>query len=43
MMEIWKLIWMVVLILGFLGFIVISSKVISRGFAEMRELLKNLD
>ena len=42
-MEIWKVIWMIVLVLGFLGFIFISSKVIFRGFAEMRDLLKSLD
>ena len=42
-MEIWKVIWMIVLVLGFWGFIFISSKVIFRGFAEMRDLLKSLD
>lgn len=42
-MEIWRIVWMVVLIIGFLGFLVISAKVIYKGFAEMRDLLKGLD
>ncbi len=41
-MEVWKVIWMAVLILGCAGFIFISGKVIFRGFAEMRDLLRSL-
>ena len=41
-MEIWKLIWMVVLIIGFFGFLYISGKVVFRGFAEMRDLLRSI-
>jgi hypothetical protein len=42
-MEIWKIIWIVALVVAFAGFVFISSKVIWRGFAEMKELLKGLD
>jgi hypothetical protein len=42
-MEIWKIIWVVSLIVAFLGFVFISSKVIYRGFSEMRDLLRGLD
>lgn len=42
-MEIWKIVWIVTLIIGFLGFLIISTKVIYRGFGEMRDLLKGLD
>jgi hypothetical protein len=42
-MEIWKIIWMVVLVVASAAFIVISAKVTLRGFSEIRELLKNLD
>ncbi|MEX2115937.1 MAG: hypothetical protein WEB37_03560 [Bacteroidota bacterium] len=41
-MEIWKFIWIAALIVGFVGFVWISTKVIARGFAEMRDLLKSL-
>lgn len=39
-MELRKIIWIVALIAGFPGFVFISTKVIWRGFAEMKELLK---
>lgn len=39
-MDIWKLIWMLVLILGIAGFVYIVLKVSFRGFAETRSLLK---
>lgn len=41
-MELWKFIWIGALVLGFAGFILISTRVIARGFAEMRDLLKSL-
>jgi len=41
--EIWKFIWILALAVAFVAFIIISSKVIFRGFAEMRDLLNNLD
>ncbi len=42
-MEIWKFIWMGALMLGFVGFVLLSTRVIARGFAEMRDLLKSLN
>ena len=41
-MQIWKLIWQVVMILGLAGFVFIGLAVIVKGFGEIRELLKNL-
>ena len=41
-MDIWKLIWIVVLIAGFAGFAYISLKVTIRGFSEARSLLKEM-
>jgi hypothetical protein len=41
-MEIWKLIWIVVLIAGMAGFAYIALKVAIRGFAEARSLLKEI-
>lgn len=40
MMDIWKLIWIVVLIAGITGFAYIVLKVSIRGFSETRNLLK---
>lgn len=42
-MEVWKIIWIVTLVIAFIGFIFLSSKVIWRGLTEMKELLKGLD
>jgi hypothetical protein len=39
-MEIWKLIWIVVLIAGIAGFAYVVLKVTIRGFSETRSLLK---
>jgi hypothetical protein len=39
-MDIWKLIWIVVLIVGIAGFAYIVLKVTIRGFSETRSLLK---
>lgn len=39
-MDMWKLIWMAVLILGIAGFAYIVLKVSLRGFSEARGLLK---
>ena len=38
-MEPWSIAWMVVFLAGFLGFSVISYRVITRGFGEARSLL----
>jgi hypothetical protein len=39
-MDIWKLIWIVVLLAGLAGFAYIVLKVTVRGFSEARSLLK---
>lgn len=39
-MDIWKLIWMLALLGGMAGFAYISLKVMIRGIAEVRSLLK---
>ncbi len=39
MMEFWKLVWMLALAVGFLGFCYISYKVPIEGFSEIRGLL----
>jgi hypothetical protein len=39
-MDIWKLIWITVLIAGIAGFAYMVLKVTIRGFAETRSLLK---
>lgn len=41
-MDIWKLLWMVVLIAGIIGFAFMVLKVTIRGFAETRNLLKEI-
>lgn len=41
-MEIWKLIWMFFLLAGVMSFVYISFTVIIKGFAEVRELLKEM-
>jgi hypothetical protein len=41
-MDIWKLIWIVVLLAGMAGFAYISLKVAIRGFSETRSLLKEM-
>jgi len=41
-MDVWKLIWIVVLIVGIASFIYISLKVTIRGFSEVRSLLKEM-
>jgi hypothetical protein len=42
-MEIWQLIWIIVLIAGIAGFAYISFKITIRGFAEVRSLLKEMN
>ncbi len=39
-MDIWKLIWIVALIVGIAGFAYISLKAAIRGFSEVGSLLK---
>ncbi|GEM_PF-2379329 len=41
-MDIWQLIWIVVLIIGIASFAYISLKVTTRGFSEVRSLLKEI-
>ena len=38
-MGFWSVVWMVVFLGGFVGFSVISYRVITRGFGEARSLL----
>lgn len=40
MMEFWKIVWMVALAFGFLGFCYISYRVATKGFSEIRSLLE---
>jgi len=41
-MNMWRLIWIVVLIVGIASFAYISLKVTIRGFSEVRGLLKGM-
>ena len=41
-MDIWKLIWIAALIAGMAGFAYISFRVIIKGIAEVRSLLKEM-
>ena len=38
-MGFWSVVWMIVFLAGFLGFSIISYRVITRGFGEARSLL----
>jgi hypothetical protein len=39
-MAFWNTFWMVVFAAGFVAFLIISTRVITRGFAEMRSLIR---
>lgn len=41
-MNVWMVVWMVVLIIGILSFLCISLTVTIRGLAEVRGLLKEM-
>lgn len=41
-MDIWKLVWIAFLLTGVICFVYISFTVIIKGFAEVRELLKEM-